>query len=785
MKKLTYLLLLFLFFPLAVFATHSCSICYIAPGGSDAADGTAKTSGGGHGPWLHVPEMTSATGLAASQVPAPDDQYILEGGGVWHFGDLGTATNTGGTWFWSSDGTSGHNIYIGVDPTWFLAITGTVNTSASGNTVTWQTGIRSNGDFGILTPGETITINSVTYTIATVTDKKSATLTTSPGNQTGVSFSYSYWTRPIMTADNALTPNPKVWGDYVASCAHQVGSNNAMFWLSNNGYVTIDNLEWTGLCQNDVEPIPFAHDLYWLAISTIGNGDLYEHNYFHGWTHTQFSCTGQPPVGTCYNMTVILGGHDSPDVWLQNIVDGADSDPGGTESAYGGGWEYIQSVFRYVVGPGANTNAHVLRDTLFEYIGEPSDLDGHGNVWQEPGSDKLFPVHAYYNNLFRHICVDQANNSICPAGVDLFDWENCFGPGDSIPTCTQAQTSYYFDNVVYDAQKVEYIAVGNNDGDNGTFVIFNNSLQYASAAAQIRCVDVHSGLKFKLFIGNNHYTYDGANPIDQADCPAGTQAGSPFTELLETNPNASGLGFFNTAGGLPSYSVTSYTNFSGGSSSTSEASARQSAPQTATVQNLSVNLTPDTSCNCSSLPLGTGNSAVFTLRVNGSSTAITCTISGSSATTCVDNTHTINVTSGDLIDWQIAPSGTITVTPDVEIRSSFSWGSGGNGLGYTPTNGYAPTSISSPTVGVGTNKNSTFCAQIAAAAVSDPLLTDAITACGQDTRYACIYSELSNTVTCPDRTPVTRPTSAAWDIGAYQVLSGGGGNIPAPTTKMF
>jgi hypothetical protein len=66
---------------------------------------------------------------------------------------------------------------------------GTVNTSSAGNTVTRTAG---GAPFFAYTVGLSITINSVNYTIATVTDSAHATLTTNPGNQTGVSYVTNY-----------------------------------------------------------------------------------------------------------------------------------------------------------------------------------------------------------------------------------------------------------------------------------------------------------------------------------------------------------------------------------------------------------------------------------------------------------------------------------------------------------------------------------------------------------------------------------------------------------------
>lgn len=48
---------------------------------------------------------------------------------------------------------------------------------------------------------------------------------------------------------------------------------------------------------------------------------------------------------------------------------------------------------------------------------------------------------------------------------------------------------------------------------------------------------------------------------------------------------------------------------------------------------------------------GTGNSEVYTLIQNGTTTAITCTISGASATTCTDTGHSVTPSAGDLFAW--------------------------------------------------------------------------------------------------------------------------------------
>jgi hypothetical protein len=85
-----------------------------------------------------------------------------------------------------------------------------------------------------------------------------------------------------------------------------------------------------------------------------------------------------------------------------------------------------------------------------------------------------------------------------------------------------------------------------------------------------------------------------------------------------------------------------------------------------------------------------------------------------------------------------------------------------NGQGYTSSSKYAfqPSSGGS-TVGAGTNIQS-LCDTI------NGLDTLAGAACKNDVGYACSYNTTNHTVSCPDRSRVVRPTSGAWDIGAYQ-----------------
>jgi hypothetical protein len=119
-------------------------------------------------------------------------------------------------------------------------------------------------------------------------------------------------------------------------------------------------------------------------------------------------------------------------------------------------------------------------------------------------------------------------------------------------------------------------------------------------------------------------------------------------------PTVSGGG--GTGGGITVYSGpsvsllgTQYFPIGGGASNSgTETNVDVESPAAATVSNFYVQL---------SAALGIGNSAVFTWRDTASPTTLTCTISGSVATSCNDTTHSFNAVQGDLLDIQVVTTG--------------------------------------------------------------------------------------------------------------------------------
>ncbi len=90
-----------------------------------------------------------------------------------------------------------------------------------------------------------------------------------------------------------------------------------------------------------------------------------------------------------------------------------------------------------------------------------------------------------------------------------------------------------------------------------------------------------------------------------------------------------------------------------------------------------------------------------------------------------------------------------------------------NGQGYLKAQTYmfSPTSSGNATVGKGVN-HTADCTAIASSNAAQAALAAA--ACQKDTSYAVTYNQTNHTAVLSTRTPVARPTSGAWDAGAYQ-----------------
>ena len=203
-------------------------------------------------------------------------------------------------------------------------------------------------------------------------------------------------------------------------------------------------------------------------------------------------------------------------------------------------------------------------------------------------------------------------------------------------------------------------------------------------------------------------------------------------------------------GGIIGYSASSLTLTAatryfpivgGGLPSTTETDVDTEAPSAATISNFYAS---------TSVAFGVGNSAVFTYRNNASDQSMTCTISGASATSCNDSTHSFNVAKGDLVTIKVVTTGTIVVSPTLVMTAQFGT-TGSNGTVNAGTQGqlgyYAAAGTAISGAGPGTAKQ-----VVLSNGTSGPQFIDF-----PDMKYIPAAENVNGTAgfgwTCPNATP--------------------------------
>jgi hypothetical protein len=94
-----------------------------------------------------------------------------------------------------------------------------------------------------------------------------------------------------------------------------------------------------------------------------------------------------------------------------------------------------------------------------------------------------------------------------------------------------------------------------------------------------------------------------------------------------------------------------------------------------------------------------------------------------------------------------------------------------------------PTLVTSPTVSVGAN-HMAYCTTLASYTSEPAISTEAANACRYGASDACTYNTSTHSMNCPGHTPVARPTTTAWDSGAFQ-FSATQAQLPQPPTSLL
>lgn len=318
-------------------------------------------------------------------------------------------------------------------------------------------------------------------------------------------FSGASWSRPQLNGDNPISTNP------VSSCAFI----DSGFFTNNGNYVDVDNLEFLGNCATGADgrgasSCSSGCDNPTATMNGGTHDSTFENLYFHGWTHTAFSCSFTTQLnGTCDSQIAIINdSHGDGDVnnqYVGIVVDGADSDRRSGGCLVYGGYDVHNFVCRYNSQGFVTNNTRYFHDNLIEYIDESNDGVKHSNAWEMNGSNTDLD---WYNNVVRH------NGTFSPLGVNV--WFN------------QAGTLRAYNNVLYDNH-----AAGNwwDIAGTGTEILYNNTLEGGLIQNQTFTTTITSR--------NNHFI--GCTSL--AGCFARTSNVSDANSVFQTESAANGQGY--------------------------------------------------------------------------------------------------------------------------------------------------------------------------------------------------------------------------------------------------
>ena len=465
---------------------------------------------------------------------------------------------------------------------------------------------------------------------------------------------------------------------------------------------------------------------------TLGAAGLAASNAFTGATTNDFSGTSQfkLPVAAGY-ASLANGelGYDSTNKNFHGWVNGADSllipiasgfvsGHCGQPTSSGGSWSIVDTGFACGNGSGGITgsgtigyyalftgttaigNGH-LDDgvTLTSWITStlpfqvsasslPSQITLPYNAGHAPsgtaGAGAIAPdssgnmQSSDNGGSYARIC--NATNGVCSTGTTTNALTAAASGGAGPGSTFNGGTAVTFDYHSFGAQQALTLTT---TGTSGAATLLSGTLnipQYSGGTTTNALTMNNSGsgaASGATFNGGTAVTLSyntlGAAPLASptfTGVPAAPTAsgGTSTTQLATTAFVQAAIAAAGTGAGIVTYSGpalsltgTQYLPIGGGGlASSTETNVDIDSPAAVTVQNLTVQM--------SAAP-GVGNSVTYTWRKNASSTVLTCTISGASATSCSDTTHNFTTVALDLLDIQTVTSGTIVGTPTVVMAA--------------------------------------------------------------------------------------------------------------------
>lgn len=295
----------------------------------------------------------------------------------------------------------------------------------------------------------------------------------------------SSWCRPIWNAGGA--------------------TNGNMFQWNSSSYLILDNIEWTGMRNNQNG-----------CTSGGGSGTNVRCTelYIHGWSHT----------GSTDNVGFFAQGN-SGSMADHNIIDGSDSSQNTFNVVYSGWSQFQYNYVQYVVS-GVLAGTDVVHDNVILHSVTSIDGDHCNGIFTfspYSGSTQLI-----YNNVV-------SMGTGCPGGVNM--WFNGNAGGNS------SWVGFGFGNLMYEMSGGNQVNIGNHATANyGTYYWFNNTVDCTAGG----CGGTPGNSYWTIYDQNNHTIGGPLGFTCSSGCTVpvcSNGAGAGCTDLNQTEAQANAQGY--------------------------------------------------------------------------------------------------------------------------------------------------------------------------------------------------------------------------------------------------
>ncbi len=326
-------------------------------------------------------------------------------------------------------------------------------------------------------------------------------------------YSGGSWTRPIWTCGGA-------------ACSGT--GNYANYWFPVGSYVTLDNIEFTGLYTNGTGGNPSY-------VAAQLDHEIVENCYFHGWTIAS-GATQDFGIIASFNHNSFSPYTSLGSGLFYSVIDGSDANQPSME-AIGGAPTYIVGNYIQNVSNELNsistTNVH---DNYFGPVLTSFQSGAHQNAAALGGSDNGQTYQFFYNNV-----ITGSTCSVCGGVVKL--WLDQY-------TASASDVGYAFNNVMYNNTPGNLIDQGHGTAGATywTWNFFNNTVECGTDSNTGACYDATAaatGSSATFNSLNNHWISSGAGT--GVSCGTGKYTCTSTNDLLQTVATAKGQGYSSTS----------------------------------------------------------------------------------------------------------------------------------------------------------------------------------------------------------------------------------------------